>query len=387
MPQQPRVTGKVDAALVDVATGEERVVTGAIDLWPDAPRWIDERRLAYAADEHGVHALHVLDVGSGEDRTLTDSGNATEVVVAPDRQRLYCLLDTATRPADLAVVPLSGGGGRRLTDVNAALLEGVTLTAPTSHVVPGADGREVQLFEFRPRDFDATRRYPLLLWIHGGPLGSFLDQFHFRWNPHVYTERGYVLILVNPRGSTGFGQDFIEDNNGNWGNRCFRDLMAVTDQWQGKPYVDASRTAALGASFGGYMVNWIAGHDHRFRCLVSHAGLFHLPAFWGTTDAGPWWELEFGGTPWTSGIYEEWSPHRFAPEFKTPTLVVHGELDYRVPLVEGLQMFQALQKMRVPSKLLYFPDENHWILKPANMALWNETVLEWLEEWMAPRSP
>jgi dipeptidyl aminopeptidase/acylaminoacyl peptidase len=149
--------------------------------------------------------------------------------------------------------------------------------------------------------------------------------------------------------------------------------------------VDASRTAALGASFGGYMVNWIAGHADRFRCLVSHAGLYDLAAFHGTTDCGPEWELEFGGVPWEHPeLYETWSPHRHAGAFRTPTLVVHGELDYRVPLGEGLQMFQALQKRRVPSKLLYFPDENHWILKPANMLLWNEAVLSWLAEWLGP---
>jgi len=387
MPQAPRVTGKLDLAVVEIATGERRVLTEKVDLWPDSPRWVDDARIAYTADDHGVHGVRVMDVASGAERVLTKAGHAAEVAVAPDRKSLYFLLDTATRPADVAHVPLDGGDARRLTDVNAEVLANVPLAAPTSHVVEGADGTPVQLYEYRPRDFDPSRKYPLLLWIHGGPLGSFLDQFHFRWNPHLYTEKGYVLILVNPRGSTGFGQKFIQDNNGDWGNRCFRDLMRVTDQWQEKPYVDASRTAALGASFGGYMVNWIAGHDHRFRCLVSHAGLYHLPAFWGTTDAGTWWELEFGGTPWQSGIYDEWSPHRFADEFRTPTLVVHGELDYRVPLGEGLQMFQALQKKRVPSKFLYFPDENHWILKPANMVHWNDTVLAWLEEWMAPARP
>src|SRR6185436_12232146 len=222
-----------------------------------------------------------------------------------------------------------------------------------------------------------------LLWIHGGPLGSYLDQFHFRWNPQIYASAGYVVIEVNPRGSTGFGQDFIQDNNGDWGNRCFEDLMRAVDEWERKPYVDTTRIAALGASFGGYMVNWIAGHTDRFKCLVSHAGLYHLPGFWGTTDCGPEWELEFGGVPWADPeLFEKHSPHHHVDSFKTPTLVIHGELDYRVPIGEGLQMFQALQKKGVPSKFLYFPDENHWILKPANMQLWNETVLAWLDEWM-----
>jgi dipeptidyl aminopeptidase/acylaminoacyl peptidase len=187
--------------------------------------------------------------------------------------------------------------------------------------------------------------------------------------------------MVNPAGSTGFGQAIVESNHAKWGDVCYRDVMAAADKWCAEPYIDEARTAALGASFGGYMINWIGGSTDRFRCLVCHAGLFHLPAFNGTTDVGPNWEREFGGPHWEEASHwEANSPHRNAASWKTPTLVIHGELDYRVPLGEGLGAYHALQRLGVESKFLYFPDENHWILKPANMVQWNREVLGWLEK-------
>ncbi len=378
-----RITGKRDIEIIDVATGEARLVTGSFDAWAERPWWVDEDTLAFSHDEAGHHVVRVLDLKSGASRRLSERGHASELRLTPDRTRAVYALDALDFPADLHVVALSGGEARTLTHLNAALLEGMALPQGTSSTFTGSESKPVQAWEVRPPDFDEKKKYPLLLWIHGGPIHAYLDQFHFRWNAQIYAAAGYVVIMVNPRGSTGFGQEFIEDNNGDWGNRCYRDLMLAVDEWSARPYIDEARIAACGASFGGYMVNWIAGHETRFRCLVSHAGLFHLPGFHGTTDAGPEWELEFGGVPWESiELYDKWSPHRFVGAFQTPTLVIHGELDYRVPIGEGLQMFQALQQRKVPSRFLYFPDENHWILKPANMRLWNETVLAWLKQWM-----
>ena len=380
---RPRVTGKLDIAIVDLATGARNVVTTGLDLWPTRPHWVDDRTLAFGADEKGHHLVRTLDVESGTSRTLTTRGHASEITPSPDGKSIYFLLDGLDAPMDLWRVLVAGGAPERLTHVNREVLDGIAMTPGTSIEVSGFEGSSVQVWEVRPPGFDASRRYPFLLWIHGGPIHSYLDQFHFRWNSQIYAAAGYVVVMVNPRGSTGFGQKWIEENNGDWGNRCYRDLMAVTDHYQKAAHVDASRMAALGASFGGYMANWIAGRETRFKCLVSHAGLFHLAGFHGTTDCGPEWELEFGGIPWESpDLYDKHSPSRDAPRFTTPTLVIHGELDYRVPLGEGLQMFQALQSKKVPSKFLYFPDENHWILKPANLKLWNETVLDWLEQWM-----
>lgn len=382
--EEPRVTGKRDLAVVDLASGDIEVLTSRVDRWPDQVQWLDDDRLLYACDEGGVHAIHLIDRTSGEDRVLLADGSVGELRADRDRADLFFLQHRFTHPAKLCRLPARGGVPQVLADPNAELLEGVAMGPVTSHEVAGAEGTPVQLWEVLPPDFDPEQQYPLLLWIHGGPLHMYADEFHFRWNAQLFAARGYALILVNPRGSTGFGQRFIEEHNGNWGDHCYRDLMACVDEWEKKPYVDAGRTAALGASFGGFMVNWIAGHTDRFQCLVSHAGLYHLTAFWGTTDCGPEWESEFGGLPWENPeLYEKWSPHHHAGNFKTPCLVTHGELDYRVPLADGLQMFQALQRAGVPSRFLYFPDENHWVLKPANVKLWNETVLEWLEEHLS----
>lgn len=381
---EARKTGKRDLAIVDAATGQSRVVTADLDLWPERATWVDDDRVVFAHDWRGHHVIRLLDVRTGATRLLTERGNASDPRVTPDGQHVLFVLDRIDDAPDVWRVAVAGGEPERVGMLNADKLEGLVMSGSESHVVPGAGGRDVQLYEVKPPDFDPKRKYPLLLWIHGGPVHSYLDQFHFRWNAQIYAAQGYVVIMVNPRGSTGFGQDFIEGNNGNWGDLCYVDLMAVTDAWARRPYVDASRMAALGASFGGYMVNWLAGREKRFRCLVSHAGLFHLPSFHGTTDAGPEWELEFGGKPWESPeLYDKWSPHRAASQFTTPTLVIHGDLDYRVPIGEGLQMFLALQRQGVPSKFLFFPDENHWILKPPNMLQWNETVSAWLKAWMA----
>jgi dipeptidyl aminopeptidase/acylaminoacyl peptidase len=379
-PQQPRTTGKTDLALIDVASGTRRLVATTLDRWPVGPRWIDGSRVLFTCDDEGHLRLRALDVDSGALTVLVGEGHVTEPRPTRDGATIHYLLDRFDAPMDLWSVPSRGGAAVQLTRANAALLAGVPVASTRSVTYEGHDGRAIQLFEIKPPGFDASRKYPLLLWIHGGPVNSYMDQFHFRWSPQVYASAGYVLLLVNPRGSTGFGQDLIEGNNGNWGVHCYRDLMRAVDHYEQQPWVDRTRIAAMGGSFGGYMVNWIAGQTDRFRCLVSHAGLFNLVAFHGTTDSGPWWELEFG-VPWEDAArYDAHSPHLRAGSFRTPTLVIHGELDYRVPLADGLQMFMALQRQRVPSKFLYFPDENHWILKPANMKLWNETVLAWLRE-------
>ncbi len=382
---EPRKTGKHDLAIVDAKTGESRNVTANLDIWPDRPIWVDADRLVFAHDEEGHRVLRLLNWRTGDTRLLTTRGNAADPRLSPCGKQVFFTLDRVNDGPDLWRVPVDGGGEPvRVAGLNAPVLEGVALSPAESFTVSGDGGTPVQLYEVKPPDFDASRKYPLLLWIHGGPVHAYLDQFHFRWNAQIYAALGYVVIMVNPRGSTGFGQEFIEGNNGEWGGACYRDLMAATDEWVKKPYVDSTRVAALGASFGGYMANWIAGHEDRFKCLVSHAGLFHLPAFHGVTDAGPEWELEFGGKPWENPeLYEKWSPSKFASSFKTPTLVIHGDLDYRVPIGEGLQMFLALQRQGVPSQFLYFPDENHWILKPANLLQWNQTIITWLTRWLS----
>jgi len=215
-----------------------------------------------------------------------------------------------------------------------------------------------------------------------GPQGAWSDSWTFRWNAEVFAAGGYVVFLPNPRGSTGFGQEFVDDINGDWGGRAYEDVMKGTDYAESLPYVQQGRTTAAGASYGGYLVDWIAGHTDRFRALVSHDGVFDLVSMYGSTEELWFPEWEFKGAYWDNPeMYERWSPSRFVKNFKTPTLVVHGELDYRVPLSQGLGMYTALQRRGVPSRLVVFPDENHWVLKPANSVRWYREVLLWLDRW------
>jgi dipeptidyl aminopeptidase/acylaminoacyl peptidase len=247
----------------------------------------------------------------------------------------------------------------------------------------GADNAQVQGHLIKPPNFDPSKKYPAIVLIHGGPQGAWGDAWSYRWNPQIFASRGYVILMPNPRGSSGFGQKFVEEISGDWAGKVYTDIMNGVDKFAALPYVDATRMGAAGGSYGGYMVNWILGHTNRFKALVSHAGLFNLESFYGVTEELWFPEWEFGGAPWDKPeMYERWSPHRHVKNFATPTLVVHGELDFRVPIGEGLQLFTALQRRGVPSKLLYFPDEGHWVLKPQNSKLWHETVLGWFDSYL-----
>jgi dipeptidyl aminopeptidase/acylaminoacyl peptidase len=248
----------------------------------------------------------------------------------------------------------------------------------------GAEGARVQGFLLKPPQYDPMKRFPVKFLIHGGPQGAWGDEWSYRWNSQMFAADGYVVVMINPRGSTGYGQKFIDEINGDWGGRPYVDLMNGLDYVE-KTYTfaDKDRECALGASYGGYMINWILGHTTRFKCLVSHDGMFNTESAYGTTEELWFPEWEFKGTPWSNReLYRKWSPHLFADKFKTPTLVVHGQLDYRLDVSEGFQLFTTLQRLDVPSKMLYFPDEGHWVLKPQNSDLWYKTVNGWVNEWI-----
>ena len=223
---------------------------------------------------------------------------------------------------------------------------------------------------------------PVLLLIHGGPQGEWGDNWSYRWNAQVFAAAGYVVVMPNPRGSIGYGQKFTDDINQDWGGKPFDDLMAVTDYVANLPYVDADRMAAAGGSYGGYMIDWMLGHTTRFKCFVSHAGVFDLREEADSTEE-LWFPIwEFGGMPWDNpDVYDKWSPSHFVKDFQTPTLVIHGELDFRVPYTQGLELYTSLQMRKIPSQLLIFPDEGHWVLKPQNSALWYKTFVDWVGNW------
>jgi dipeptidyl aminopeptidase/acylaminoacyl peptidase len=270
-----------------------------------------------------------------------------------------------------------------VTGINDDLVTRIAWGQVESVWYAGADGVKIHAWVIKPPGFDPTKKYPMLVLIHGGPQSAWADLFHYRWNGQLFAAAGYVIFMPNPRGSVGFGQKFTDEISGDWGGKVYDDVMKGVDYMVGLGYVDRDRIGAAGGSYGGYLVNWIAGHTDRFKALVSHAGVFNLTSMYGATEELWFPEWEFRGTPWTHReLYERWSPHNFVKNFKTPTLVIHGELDFRVPIGEGVQMFTALQRMGVPSKLLYFPDEGHWVLTPQNSELWYRTVIEWFDTYL-----
>jgi dipeptidyl aminopeptidase/acylaminoacyl peptidase len=272
---------------------------------------------------------------------------------------------------------------RQLTHLNDAVLSQVAMSPIEPFWFPGAFGDKVEGFLVKPPNFDASKKYPLKFIIHGGPEVPMGDLWSYRWNAQLFAASGYVVIMINFHGSPGYGQKFIDEINGDWGGAPFEDLMKGLDYAEKTfPYIDKDRECALGASYGGYMANWVLGHTDRFKCIVSHDGMFNTYSAWGTTEELWFNNWEFKGTPYTNPeMYDKWNPRASATNFKTPTLVIHSQLDYRLDVSEGFQLFTTLQTMGVPSKMLYFPDEGHWILKPQNSHLWYKTVNDWVDRW------
>jgi dipeptidyl aminopeptidase/acylaminoacyl peptidase len=289
-------------------------------------------------------------------------------------------------PPEVYRAASDGSSSTALTSANAGLMSQADLKPAEELEWTGALGRKVHGFVLKPRSFDPNKKYPLLVLIHGGPQGAWNDAWSYRWNPQVFTDAGYVVFMPNPRGSTTYGQQFTNEISGDWGGKVFIDLKnGVAEVLRRSAFVDRNRIGAAGGSYGGYMVDWILGHNNdprfRFKALVSHAGVYNLTSMYGATEELWFPEWEFKGTPWTNrAMYERWSPHMFVQNFRTPTLVTAGELDYRVPYTESLQLFTALQRQGVESRLLLFPDEGHWILKPQNSQLWYHTVLGWFDK-------
>ena len=367
--------------LVDLAGGEGRDLTPDLDLWPHSPEWApDSSAVYFVADEGGRAPAFKVDVASGQVTRLSGAGAFSNLCPSPDGATLYALRNTVASPPEAVAL-----------DTTVADQEPRPIPTPGLPIeVPGRveemtataeDGTPVHSWLAMPADASEANPAPLLVWIHGGPLASW-NSWHWRWNPWLMVARGYTVLLPDPALSTGYGQAYVERGRGRWGDEPYTDLMAATDAAVARPDIDAARTAAMGGSFGGYMANWVAGHTDRFRCLVTHASLWALDQFHGTTDHAAWWEREFGDAYKEPARYEAHSPHRFLDRITTPMLVIHGELDHRVPISEGLRLWVDLMRHNVEAKFLYFPDENHWILKPQHARVWYGTVLAWLDHYL-----
>lgn len=365
-------------------------LTEQFDRWVGSFVWApDSSRIYFTAEDQGESPIHVVEVTGGPVREVT-RGTNDNLTVTPDGAVLVFTRMSVRFPNEIYVLPVvlagQGSQARPLTQVNEGVLSRVHLSPLEPFWFRSAEGVRVHGFLLKPPAFEAGRRYPVKFLIHGGPQGAWGDDWSYRWNAQLFAASGYVVVMINFRGSTGYGQRFIDQINADWGGRAYQDLMLGLDYALGRyPFLDGNRVCALGASFGGYMVNWIIGHSNRFKCTVSHDGMFNTESAYGTTEELWFPEWEFRGTPWTNRLtYRRWSPHLHAARFRTPTLVVHGQLDYRLDVSEGFQLFTTLQRLKVPSKMLYFPDEGHWVLKPQNSRLWYQTVNGWVDQWLKP---
>ncbi len=367
--------------LLDRATGAVRGLTETFDFWVQDFRWApDSKSLVFAAQVRGRETLYRVYLAGGAPAPLWTGGGVGALEIAGNR--IVFSTSSLSRPPELWSVGLDGKAPAAVTRVNDARFREIALGEVSERFTDSSDGRKLQAWVVKPPFFDATKKYPAVFFIHGGPQGAWTDDWSNRWNPQIWAAYGYVVYAANPRGSTGFGQEFLDAISGDWAGQVYDDLMRQADDLASLPYVDASRIGAAGASYGGYMVNWIAGHTDRFRALVSHDGTFDLASANLETEELWFPKWEFRGWPWTSDLYTKWNPLGSAGHFKTPMLVITSERDYRVPFGQGLQLFTALQIQNVPSKLLMFPDEGHWVLKPGNSCLWHNTVMDWLHRYL-----
>ena len=374
--------------LYDRSNGAIRSLTADFDAPMGFPVWSPDSRTLYVdADVQANAPIVAISLHDPKIRTVIGEKTNYALSVSPDGATLYFLQASATRPAEIHSVKTDGKLERKLSDINDAVFAQLDLPAPRLFWVTGAEGARVQSWLFVPPGFDSSKQYPLIMLVHGGPQGSWGNSWSYRWNPPLWAAQGYVVVAPNPRGSTGFGQKFTDGINGDWGGKVYTDLMCVLDSVCHFSFVDSTRKGAAGASFGGYMMNWFLGHTgNRFKAIVTHDGVYNFESMYGATDELWFDEWEHGGTPWNRPEeYARFSPHRSAGNFRTPTLVIHGGRDFRIPETEAMQLFTALQRQGVPSTFLYFPDENHWVLKPADSRLWHETVFDWLRKWVKPQ--
>jgi dipeptidyl aminopeptidase/acylaminoacyl peptidase len=425
--------GRETRAPAGQETGGTKGGPAVRDLLPKFDNWVDEfawgassKQIAFVSGIRGEENIYLTGPASEAATQITRTGEFSNLHLlaradhpgAVEKGGIGAVIATVMRvnqPSEVALVSI-GDTPENVTDqpgvatyndsptgdvthLNDALLAQLDLPAMESFWFTAADKTKLEGFIIWPPGFDAAKKYPVKFLIHGGPQGNWGDDWSYRWNAELFAANGYVVIMINMRGSTGYGQAIVDGVNGDWGGKPFTDLMEGLDYAeQHYPFIDKDRECALGASYGGYMANWVLGHTNRFKCIVSHDGMFDAESAFGTTEED-WfniWEFKFpntqGGHPWdyygkpdAENPYRKWSPSLYAKNFKTPTLVVHGQLDYRLDVSEGFQLFDTLQMLGVPSKMLYFPDEGHWVLKPKNSQLWWKTVNDWVDEWTKGR--
>ena len=370
--------------LVNVQSGTKRPLTMSWDRSIASFAWARDGKTLFAATDHlGQHPLWAIDVGTGRASAITAAGDVETFSVGTSK--VFYAQSSLAGPADLYAVGFNGGKPAQLTHVNQALLEKRKLGEFAQFSFAGWNGENVFGYVVKPVDFKRDRKYPVAFLVHGGPQGSFGNAWSYRWNPQAFAAAGYAAVMVDFHGSTGYGQAFTDSISGDWGGKPLEDLKAGLDAaLKANPWMDGERVCALGGSYGGFMMNWIAGQwPDRFKCIVTHDGILDNRSMYYSTEELWFPEHEFGGPEYQNPAgYAKFNPVDWVSKWKTPTLVIHGQQDYRVPDSQGLGVFTALQRRGVPSELLFFPDENHWVLKPADSIQWYDTVLGWLNRWL-----
>jgi len=370
--------------LYNRASGELKNVTQKLDISIGQILFSpDGKFVYYDASREAYNSIFRYDLETGENKLLVKDGTNTSMKISPDGEKIYFLRNQSVLPNEIFSVDNDGENLKQITNINGELLSKIQFGEFDTFWSVGANKAKVQSIIVKPPFFNENKKYPLIFLIHGGPQGSWTDDFHYRWNIQLFASRGYVVVAPNPRGSFGYGQKFTDEISGDWGGKVYTDLLNAYDYAiKNFKFIDANNTFAAGASYGGYMVNWMEGHINKFNAVVSHDGVYNIESMYGSTEElwFPEWELK--GTPWQNRtLYEKWSPNRFVKNFKTPMLIVHSALDFRLSETQGFELFTALQRTGVPSKFLYFPDEFHFVTKPQNARLWWNTIFDWFEQY------
>jgi dipeptidyl aminopeptidase/acylaminoacyl peptidase len=366
------------------ATGKIEDLSAGFDRSADNLQWSpDSQWIYFSAENETLQPVYAMEAKAGATpKKIVAEGFNSAISLSGDGKTLAFERASLTMPAEVFAAASDGTGARQLTHHNDAILAALEMNAPETFWFEGAGGTKVQAMMIRPPNFDRAKKYPLLVVLHGGPQTMASNAWGYRWNQQVFSGAGYITLMINRRGSTGYGQKFTDDITNDWGGKAYIDVMNGVDYTlRTYPFVDGTRMAAAGGSYGGYMANWMATHTGRFKAIVSHAGIYDKVGMWATEEL--WFEEhDMQGTPWSNpGAYQKWSPSTYAADlgkYKTPTLVVAGERDYRVPYTQSVEFFSALQRQSVPSKLVIFPDEGHWVLKPQNSRFWYKTFFDWL---------
>ena len=373
--------------LYERATGRNENLSEGFDRSANEVTWsADSKTVYFTAENETLQPIYAMAARAGAEPTkIVDSYNST-ISLSRDGKTLVFERTSLTMPAEIFAASNDGSGVRQLTHHNAGILASLKMNEPETFWFDGAGGTKVEAMLIRPPDFDANKRYPLLVLLHGGPQTMWSNAWGYRWNAQVFSAPGYVTLMINRRGSTGYGQRFTDEITNDWGGKAYADVMDGVDfALKQYPFIDGTRMAAAGGSYGGYMADWLATHTGRFKAIISHAGIWDKAAMYATEEL--WFEEhDMQGTPWGNPeSYHKWAPMTEAAnlgKFKTPTLVICGERDYRVPYTQSLEFFSALQRQGVPSKLVVFPDEGHWVLKPQNARFWYATFLDWLVKYL-----